>query len=124
MLPLIAAGAGLAARTLAPYAASWAARAMAPTAASIARDTVANIAMKKAGIDLPPITPGGGVAEGLASIALHKDVYREGDKDMAAAVDSVRGGDTESVLAEIADKRKLLVPLNVDGTINFKAMKG
>ena len=43
---------------------------------------------------------------------------------MAAAIDSVRGGDTESVLAEIADKRKLLVPLNVDGTINFKAMKG
>ena len=125
MLPLVVAGAGLAARTAAPYIAGWAARAMAPTAAGIARDTVANIVMKKAGIDLPPITPGGGVAEGLSAVALNKDVYREGvDKDMAAAIDAVRGGDTTSVLTEVADKRKLMVPLNIDGTINFKATKG
>ena len=88
MLPLIYAGVRAAiphvVRGLAHHAMK------APTVVETAAGTAANVALKEAGIDLPFITPKGGLEEGLASAIRYKSVYREDDPDTAAYVDKIR----------------------------------
>lgn len=116
MLPLIQAGV----RAATPYVVRGLAHAMKPpTVGETAAGTAANIVLKQAGVDLPPITPKGGLEEGLAAAIMYNPVYREGDPDMGAAVDTVRA--SNNTIAPVVEKHAKIVPLKSDGTVSFKS---
>ena len=117
MLPVVA----TAARTVVPYAVRGLASAMAaPTLEGTVAGTARNLALKAVGVDLPFLTPKGGLEEGLANLATYKSVYREGDTDMATAVDRVRATNTTQVLNPVdIGKKAPVTPLKPDGTVDF-----